>query len=119
MANTIGYINGLDTSSSVTHTAPNVANLSSVPMYLNIIIPEFNLQSKSTNFKDTATFIVYSNCNNSEILTWSANSYCRQRVNIMNDNIQTIHLRIAEYGNKTVNLNGCDWSLILKLDYCD
>ena len=117
MAYIIGFPNE-DTESSSSHTAPNVANLS-VPLYLNILIPEFNFSIKSTNYKDNATFTIYDNCNNSDILTWSANSFCRQVTTIMNDNIQTIHVRIASWDNKTVNLQGCDWSMILRLDYCN
>lgn len=120
-SNSIAYLMGFensDTASALTQTATKCLNLSS-PLYYNILIYELGFNVKTTNPSDNATFTVFNNCNNSDINTWTNNSYHCARIQILNDNIQSFTIRITDYNNKDVDFNGCDWAMLLRLNYCE
>ena len=108
--------NNEDTSISSTQTSVNVPNLS-IPLYINIYISEFGGSYKSSNNYDNPTFVCTTNCNNSEILTFTAHSYYNQKIEVTDNNIQTLHVQLRDYNNTLLDLNGANWMLILQLNY--
>lgn len=117
MASVLGF-NNVNTASNTIQTADNVVNLS-VPIYLKLVISELGSTTKSTNSYDNATFVVFTNVNNSEVQSYNNMSNYRQRVKVLNDNIQTISVKITDHNNRIVNLNGSHWSIMLGLNYTD
>jgi hypothetical protein len=114
-AKILGF-NDIDTSSNVNQTAPNVVNLS-IPLYMNIVIREFSSGYKSTNPFDNPTFSIYTNGNNSDVLTFTRNSFYPQIINMHDNNIQTLRVQIMDYNNQLIDLNGAHWCITLKLNY--
>jgi hypothetical protein len=109
----LGY-NKTDSSANTNQLSPNVPNLS-IPLYMNAVISEFSTGFKSTNPNDNPTFSFYTNCNNSEILTFTRNSYYPQIIDMHDNNIQTIRVQIMDYNNKLIDLNGSHWTMTLSV----
>lgn len=119
MAPVLGF-NNVDYPINAIQIATNVVNLS-VPIYLKIVINELGSMTKSTNSFDNATFVIFTNKNNSEVQAYNNMRNYRQRIRIINDNIQNLTIKITDYNNKLIDLNGSHWSMLLGLNYseCD
>lgn len=108
----------VDTSSSVTQVGTNTINLS-VPLYINICIDGFSSSIKSSNHFDNATFCCHTFGNGSDVFTWNSSNSYEQIIPCTDDNIQSIHVIIKDYNNQLLELNGGNWSMLLKINYVD
>ncbi len=115
IAKVLGFLE-IDTPAGASLTGVYVMNLS-IPLYINICIDGFSSSIKSSNKNDNATFSCSTIGNNSDILTWTAGTFYQQKVYCTDDNIQNLHVTIRDYNNQMIQLNGCNWSMLLKINY--
>ncbi len=82
-----------------------------------IKVDGFSSSIKSSNPYDNATFVVSTIGNNSDILTWTAGTFYEQKVLSFNDNVSDLRVVLRDYNNSILDLNGGNWSILLKLNY--
>jgi len=87
------------------------------PNYYFIDISELPISTKSSNDRDFGTFVINSTVNTGSIETWS--TFTRYHIIELyeNQNIYQFNIKLKSYDNKIINLNGAEWSMILRLYY--
>jgi hypothetical protein len=113
-AATIMGFNNADTASAIAQTGPNVINLS-IPLYIYIRVEGFAAPVRSSNPYDNATFCVSTIGNNSDVLTWTPGTFYQQKVTSYNHNVTEVRVTLRSYNNNAIDLNGSNWSMLLKL----
>lgn len=107
-----------DDTSALSHTAPNVFDLSQ-PQYVFIYIPEFPKQYQSvlsSNFSDNITFVLNTNSNGGQINTFNveSNYLLSQKEDKMS--ISSFSVNLYSTGNQKLQLNGAEWSFLLEIE---
>ena len=113
-AKILGFRNE-NTVSALAHQGNNVINLS-IPLYILIKVDGFSSALKASNPFDKSTFVVSTVGNNSDILTWTAGSFYKQKVKCFNNNVTNLHVTLRDYYNQSIDLNGSHYSMLLKLN---
>ncbi len=111
----LGFTN-TDTTASTTNIGQKTINLA-VPLYINIHVDSFTSMIKSSNSQDHPTFCCATSGIGSDVLLWSSSSYCRQITKCSRDDIQNLRVSLKSYGNRPIDLNDGDWSMLLHLNY--
>ena len=94
----------------------NAINLS-LPLYFYIQINQMGSHARSTNEGDWATFVISSQGNSASINIFNQFSSYHLLEQFGHNSLNAIDIRICERGNKLVDLNNSDWSMLLRFWY--
>ena len=112
----LGY-NNVNTALGLTHIANNVCNLS-VPEYFFINLSGVNSNVQTTN-SETGTFVVFITTNSGGVNYHFENTNYKSSSKWNVHPLQTVRVTLKERGNKIFDINGVNWSMLLKLSYWD
>lgn len=116
-ASILGFLNA-DTSTAMTIISDHAINLS-LPLYFYLQLNQFGMHCRSTKDGDWATFIISSLGNSSSINVFNQFSAYHLLEQFGHQSLNEINVRICERGNKPVDLNNSDWSMLLRFWYPD
>lgn len=117
--NTSAYImgfNNVDTALAITHSSNNCIDLS-LPLLVHCSISQFGENVDTTN-NSASTFVFTNKVNCSEILIYEEATCYRQCTRIYDHNIQSINVRLTTSSGNLLDINGSDWTMILRMHYC-
>lgn len=115
----IGFL--LETASQLSNTSTNVPKILS-PEYLLLTVDFIQDNINTLDSNKNASFVISSNLNaNSDIggsvLHLTAENSFNQVIKHLDLNLQHFRVTIRDEQNNILELNGCDWSMILAFSY--
>ncbi len=107
-----------DTSSATSQISTNAADLAAVD-YIYVSVPELgvNIETTVANLRDVDAFCIPVNDDSGQLIHFDTNSHFTQVIKRYSGNpISQFTIKLKDRNNTLLNLNGSEWSMILRLN---